>query len=95
MELRKVERRLPDGGFAEIKFAELKKGDAFKLYDCEKKYADGTPCRCVSEPLCPMEVQSGSCFSHHEQGTVVYIAQNDAEPCEPEGNFGVRVTYIY
>jgi hypothetical protein len=66
MELRKVERRLPDGGFAEIKFAELKKGDAFKLYDS----IDG------DKPI-------------YEDGSHVYIADSDAEPWPPEGNFQV------
>lgn len=33
MELRRVERRNADGAFTEIAFADLKKGDEFKLYD--------------------------------------------------------------
>jgi hypothetical protein len=43
--LRKVERRTPDGSFEETKFADLKKGDAFKLHDpidSNPRYEDGT-----------------------------------------------------
>jgi hypothetical protein len=45
LKLRRVERKTASGEFEEIKFADLKKRDEFKLYDpegIEPRYEDGS-----------------------------------------------------